>query len=174
MSKAKLKSVLLGMEKKQIIEVMLELYNASKEAKGYLDFFAEPNEKEKIKEYKAIIEKEFYPGGKKEPQLRFSVCRKAISDFRKLKPSAESMADLMLFYIENACRFTHEYGDMWEQYYTSVEGNFARTLEFIVEHDLLEQFHPRIKQCLSWVDGCGWGFSDTLGDTYGEIVGPQK
>lgn len=174
MSKAKLRSLLLSLEKKQIISIVLELYSTSKEAKGYLDYFVEPNEQEKVKEYKAIIEKEFYPRGKKEPQIRFSVCRKAISDYKKLSPSAQSLADLMLFYMETACMFTYDFGDMWEQYYTSVEKNFDKTLAFIADHDLIEAFLPRIEQCLVWAEDCGWGFSDTLDDLYSRHIGSRK
>lgn len=54
-----------------------------------------------------------------------------MSDYKKLKPSPDKIADLMLFYVENACQFTNEYGDMWEQYYTSVENNFNRTMAFM-------------------------------------------
>lgn len=44
MSKSKLKSVLMSMDKSEIIKMVLELYSARKEAKEYLDFYAEPNE----------------------------------------------------------------------------------------------------------------------------------
>ena len=40
MSKSKLKSVLMSMDKSEIIKMVLELYSARKEAKEYLDFYA--------------------------------------------------------------------------------------------------------------------------------------
>ena len=43
------------MTKKDIIEMVLEMYSARKEVKEYLEFYASPNETEKLKEYKAII-----------------------------------------------------------------------------------------------------------------------
>lgn len=157
------------MEKDEIIKMVLEMYSARKEAKEYLDFYVEPNEVAKIEEYKHIIQEEFYPKSRRsEPKTRFSVCRKAVSDFKKLHPSDYMLADLMVFYMETACRFTYDYGDMWEQFYDSVEGNFKKTLEFLVANDLWEEFYPRIRQCLIWTDGCGWGFSDALNDMYYE------
>lgn len=39
----------------------------------------------------------------------------------------------MLCYVENVCQFTYDYGDMWEQYYTSVENNFEKTMAFIAK-----------------------------------------
>ena len=61
MSKASVKKLLLTMTKKDIIEMILEMYSARKEVKEYLEFYASPNETEKLEEYKAIIREEFYP-----------------------------------------------------------------------------------------------------------------
>ena len=97
----------MSMDKSEIIKMVLELYSARKEAKEYLDFYAEPNEGQKLEEYKHIIREEFYPSRNREPKTRFSVCRKALSDFKKLKPSEDSVAELMVFYMENACQFTY-------------------------------------------------------------------
>ena len=161
--------MLKAMPKEEIISMVLEMYDARKEAKEYLEFFANPDEDGKLEEYKKIIIEEFYPEKiTKEPKTRFSVCRKAVTDYKKLKPSADKLADLMLCYVENACQFTYDYGDMWEQYYTSVENNFDKTIDFIAKNDLLERFEPRLKQCVKWASPCGWGFGDTIADIYYE------
>ena len=133
----------MSMDKSEIIKMVLELYSARKEAKEYLDFYAEPNEGQKLEEYK--------------------------SDFKKLKPSEDSVAELMVFYMENACQFTYDYGDMWEQFYDSVESNFDKTLRHIVLYDLWDKYDSRIKQCLRWASPCGWGFPDALNDMYEEM-----
>ncbi len=165
MSKVQLKKHLAQLTKEQVIEVILELYDARKEAKEYLDFYLNPNDDAKLEEYKKIIYNEFFPN-RGEPKCRFSVCRKAISDFKKLKPSPFCIADLMLFYIETGVSMTVEYGDMWEQYYTALENNFAKTMEFISKTGYLEALSPRIEKMLHDSEQCGWGFSDTLYDFY--------
>ena len=40
----------MSMDKSEIIKMVLELYSARKEAKEYLDFYAEPNEGQKLEE----------------------------------------------------------------------------------------------------------------------------
>lgn len=163
MSKAKVKAFLQGMDKSEIIKVVLELYSARKEAKEYLDFLVDPNEEAKLEEYKHIIKEEFYPDNpRREPKTRFSVCRKAISDFKKLGASPQNIAELMVFYMENACEFTYEFGDMWEQYYDSVETNFQKTCQYLVANGLFEQFEKRLEQCVKWSSACGWGFGDSI------------
>ena len=154
MSKAKLKKLLSTLTKEEIIDTILELYDARKEAKEYLDFYLNPNEEAKLEEYKQIIYNEFYPKRGK-PKTRFSVCKKAISEFTKLKPHPSSIADLMLFFIETGVHYTVEYGDMWEQYYTTLENNFAKTLKFMHKNGYIKDFQPRIEQMLKDSEDCG-------------------
>lgn len=165
MTKAQLKKHLQKLPKEQVIEVILELYEARKEAKEYLDFYTNPNEDAKLEEYKQIIFNEFYPK-RGEPKCRFSVCKKAISDFTKLKPSPSCIADLMLFYIETGVNFTTDFGDMWEQYYITMENNFAKAMDYINKVGYLEDLRPRIEKMLKISEDCGWGFPDTLYDLY--------
>ncbi|WP_341459999.1 DUF6155 family protein [Parabacteroides goldsteinii] len=167
MSKAQLKKHLSALNKEQIIEVMLELYDARKEAKEYLEFYLNPNEDEKLEEYKRIIRDEFFPR-RGEPKCRFNICRKAISDFKKLKPHPACLADLMLYYIETGCEMTSMYGDMWEQYYTTLETNFAKAMELIAQLGYTKQFSKRIERMLKSIEDCGWGFPDALYDIYYE------
>ena len=165
MSKAQLKRHLTKLTKEQVIDMVLELFDARKEAKEYLEFYINPNDDAKLEEYKKIIYNEFYPN-RGEPKCRFSICRKAISDFKKLKPFPSCLADLMLFYIETGVNFTVEYGDMWEQYYTALENNFDKAMEFIYKNGYLEELRPRIEKMLKTSEECGWGFPDTLYDFY--------
>ena len=168
MSKSSIKKLLQSMKKDEIIEMVLELYSARKEAKEYLEFYACPNEKGKLEEYKNIIKGEFYPKSRREPKTRFSVCRKAVADFKKLKPSADSLAELMVSYMEWATKFTYDCGDLWEQYYDSVESNFDKTVKFVVTNGLWEKYDQRLRQCVRWSSGCGWGFADAIADMYEE------
>lgn len=47
-----------------------------------------------------------------------------------------------------AIEFTFDFGDMWKQYYESVEGNFAKTVEFIAKNSLWEKYDKRLQQCV--------------------------
>ncbi len=112
MSKAKLRRFLSAHTKEQVIDIMLELYDAKKEAKEYLEFYLSPNYDAELEKCKKLIRNEFFPtrGCLKDPS--FAKCRKVISDFRKLKPDPKDVADLMLFYIEQGCQFTIMFGDI--------------------------------------------------------------
>ena len=61
MSKAKLKKYLQTLSKEQVIEVMLELYDARKEAKDYLEFYLTPDSNAELEKCKKAIRQEFFP-----------------------------------------------------------------------------------------------------------------
>jgi len=169
MSKAALKKHLLSLTNGQMIETVLEMYENIKPAKEYLEYFMNPNEQEMFEKYKAIIVKEFYPTGKyTEPKTRFSVAKKAIADFRALKPSPELLGDLMLTLPEMACKLTFDYGDMSEQYYESASTNFEKALSFLKKYQLLPDFKLRCKGCVKNAKWCGYGFEDEITSLFDE------
>jgi hypothetical protein len=168
MSKSALKKELQKQTKEQLIEQVLDLYDNNKAVKEFYEFYLNPlNEKELFEKYKAIIIHEFYPKGKySDPKMRFSVCKKAIADFRALKPSTELLAELMFVFAETICEFTYQFGDMWEQYYISAANNYEAALKFLKKNNLLENFKLRAEQCLKWANECGWGFGDDIDAVY--------
>lgn len=167
MSKLQLKKLLATMDKSDIISLVLEMYDTRKEIKEYLDYYVNPNEKELFEKAKQVIENEYFPT-KGYPKERLSVAKKAISDFSKLKPSPELEAELLIFLVECGCRFTNEYGDMSEAFYTSMEKNFERALKFMQKHKLLERFRPNVEKCVTWASPCGYGFADAIDDLFCE------
>ena len=72
----------------------------------------------------------------------------------------------MLFYIEQGCEYTVTFGDMWDQYYTTLENNFDKAMKFIFMNGLLAKYYERIEKLLDNANNCGWGFYDTLSEIY--------
>ena len=151
MSKVKLKKYLLSLTKEQITDIVLELYDARKGAKDYLEFYLAPDCNAELEKCKKAIQNEFFP-------------TRGFSE----KPEPTFVADLMLFYIEQGCEYTLEFGDMWEQFYTTLEGNFDKAMRFIFLNGLLTNYYERIEKLIDSVSDCGWGFYDTLQDIYSE------
>lgn len=71
MSKAKLKKHLLSLTKEQITDIVLELYDARKEAKDYLEFYLAPDCNAELEKSKKAIRNEFFPtrGFSEKPSL---------------------------------------------------------------------------------------------------------
>ena len=88
MSKAKLKKHLLSLTKEQITDIVLELYDARKEAKDYLEFYLAPDCNAELEKSKKAIRNEFFP--------KAVICQMSKSHFRFSK--AKTGAD-------HCCRF---------------------------------------------------------------------
>jgi Family of unknown function (DUF6155) len=163
MSKPTLKKELSKLSKEKLIAHILDLYDKNSSVKEFYKFYLNPtNEKELAKKYKKIIRKEFNVENPMKSTEKFSVAKRAISDFKNLQPSPEYLADVMLYLPESACELTALYGDFSEQFYNSAYNNFKTVLEFLAKHELLEQFRPRTEQCVTWASNCGYGFADEM------------
>ncbi|WP_374460331.1 DUF6155 family protein [Chryseobacterium taeanense] len=163
MSKAALKKELQKLKKEQIIEHILDLYEKNKAVKEFYQFYLNPtNEKELAEKYKRLIRKEFNVENPMRSTEKFSVAKRAISDFKNLQPSPEYLADVMLYLPESACELTALYGDFSEQFYNGAFNNFKTALEFLKKNNLLQSFKPRTKQCVKWSEHCGYGFADDM------------
>lgn len=162
-----LKSELKRKDKEVLIKHISELYKKYKSVKEYFDFYVNPNENEMLEKYKEKVREGFYP--KRGWNLKLSISRKAINDFKKLGTSQENIADLMLYYVECGVEFTIEYGDIDENFYTSVENTYVRALELMEKESILEKFKDRCEKIVNDTSGIGWGFHDYLGDVYYEF-----
>jgi len=122
-----------------------------------------PNDNAKLEEYKAIIKQEFYPK-RGYGKMRFSVCSKAVKDFKALDPSA----DLMLCIPEYAAEIANDWGDMQETFYDSACNNFKAAMKYIQKNQLLSQFENRIQGIMKNCESSGYGFPDIMYQIYEE------
>lgn len=159
-----LKKYLSQFSKEQLILQILELNKKYKDVRSYYKFSLNPDltaEREKLKN--AVYEC-FFP--KRGYKLRLKEARKIISDFKKLEPDVESLADVMMHYVESGVEFTDEYGDIGEPFYNSVASMFGNTAKLIKENGLKETFIVRAKKIMDDTSNIGWGFHDELSDIY--------
>jgi hypothetical protein len=163
-----LKSYLQQVSKEQLADDITELFTKFEPVRDYYQTKLLPeNNSQIIEKYKAIIRNEFFPArgfGK----ARLLVARKAVSEYKKICRTNASLADLMLFYVEQGVRFTDAYGDIDEPFYNSMESMFKKAVEFIVTHKLQDVFEDRCRRIVSDTSGMGWGFHDQLSDIYNE------
>ena len=159
-----LKKYLSQFTKEQLVGQILELHKKYKDVKAYYEFSINPDLTSKRMNVKEGVLECFFP--KRGYKLRLKDARKVISDFKKLEPDAESMADVMLYYVECGVRFTNDFGDIDEPFYNSIAGMFNNTAKFIQENGLSEIFLTRAEKIMKDTNDIGWGFHDDLSDIY--------
>lgn len=147
----------------QLLQVLLKLYDEEPAAKAYLDPMVETDSDVRLKEFVAIIENEFFPEVGN-ATCSFVVCRKAIGDYKKLNPSPESMAELLVTLVENMCRYTDHKIACRKNYKISLESNYAAAMLHLVKHNLVSQYQDRmVKSALLCTSFGPWVINALLG-----------
>lgn len=94
MSKAALNKTLKQMDNDDLRELILQVYDARKEAKEYLEFFLDPNIMKKREEATKVINKELDRYSKRKFACRISRIKKALKLFATYGPEDQMLVDL--------------------------------------------------------------------------------
>lgn len=161
-----LKRYLKHVSREQLADEISDLFTKFESVRDYYHTKLLPEgETTVIEKYKDIIKNEFFPArgfGK----ARLSVAKKAVSNYKIVCRTKTSLADIMLYYVENGVEYTSTYGDIDEAFYYSLESMYKRAVELIVENELQEGFQERCQEIVDSAANIGWGFYDALGDMY--------
>lgn len=148
MSKRDLKKYIQELDKSQLEEQIIELYEKFTVVKTYYDFVFNPNEKNLIKDCKIKVSNEYFPaspsGKSRRPKMRRSVAQKYIKHFILLGVDSYLIADVMLFSIEIAQTFASEKPVKLESFYKSVLSSFEQAVRFMIASGILEDFRSRL------------------------------
>ena len=106
MSKAQIKKALKDLSREELIEVILELYSARKEAREYLEFWADPDIDKVLDKTKTDIVKIFFTSPERARKKPATTALKAlISDFKSFGPGPEMLCDIYLTVLEQISRW---------------------------------------------------------------------
>lgn len=148
MSKRDLKKYLTELNKQQLEEQILELYEKFPAVKTYYDFVFNPKEDTLLKECKIKISNEYFPqktsGKPRRPKMRRSVAQKYIKHFMVLGVDPFVIGDVMLYAIEIAQTFSAERSVYQETFYKSMLTSFEQAVKFMISNGILEEFKSRI------------------------------
>jgi len=89
--------------------------------------------------------------------IRFSVGKKAISDYFKATKDRIGQLELMIYYVEIGNQFIIDFGDIDEPFYSSLESMFNRILSNIENQPttIQKQYLPRIENIVYSVRNTG-------------------
>lgn len=161
------KSVLAQKDDKELLKLIQQLYSFSTDNKRFIN--TKYGLTNPIEPYKEIICTYIDPdpmSGCAEP-ISLSKGRKAISEYRKAVGDTKGLLDLMIYYVECGTNQTLVYGDMWEEFYDSMESMYAKAINLLKKSDpsLSVLFLPRLRDIVDKTKGMGWGYHDGLMDT---------
>lgn len=148
MSKRDLKKYLSELNKEQLEEQILALYEKFSPVKVYYNFVFNPKEETLLQECKLKISNEYFPiknsGRRCKPKMRRSVAQKYIKHFILLGVDPFVIADVMLYNIEIAQAYSSENLIKQELFYKSMFNSFEQVISFLISNVILTEFKPRI------------------------------
>jgi hypothetical protein len=163
------KTELKKLEKSELVSLLCDMADLRKENLEWLNLKLEANEgmENAVAYFKGKIKACIING----PMSDLRGARKLISNFKKLSKDKKEVIELMLFYVETGTRLGEEYGDLYSNFYTSMENMFHEIIELLKEPQnasLKEDVKPR----LNWIvehAAEGWGHRDILEDYLEEL-----
>ena len=162
---------LVAWEKSALLALVKELYDAAAENRDFIEARCLPEDGGAILEkYRRKIVEQFFPA-RGEGKLKLGEARKAIRDFRKATRDVPGTAELLMAYVENGTRFTQEYGDIDERFYSSVESALDELAVLLrgPAREMYPQFRERLAKVEQMTDGIGWGFHDFIAELVGRL-----
>ena len=154
-----------GFDHAGLLGLVQDLYAASKDNQAFLHArFAVAEDA--LKPYKATIRRWLWPEVFKKQDTSVSAAKKAIADYRKAVGRPVELAELMVFYCEQAAGFSNAVGLQDEGYFNALVRMFEQALKqanalAVEERDELAVRLDDVRRTCS---NFGYGVSDDMGD----------
>ena len=166
--------------KPALLALVKDLYDTAAENRDFIQARcqAEAGGGEVLEKYRRKIVEQFFPA-RGEGKLKLGKARKAIRDYRKATGNLPGAVELLMTYVESGVKFTHEYGDIDERFYSSVESALDELAALLrgEAREIYPKFCDRLASVEQMTDGIGWGFHDFVADVVGrleeELGGPE-
>lgn len=165
---------LAAWEKPALLTLLKDLYETAGRNRDFVHARCQAGKRgdEALEKYRGKIVEQFFPA-RGDGKLKLGEARKAIRDYRKAAGNIPGTAELLMTFVENGTRFTHEYGDMDERFYDSVESALDELAALLrgEAREMYPQFRDRLARVEQLTDGIGWGFHDFVRDVVGQLEG---
>lgn len=143
MSKTRLKKELQNLAAPRLRDLIVELYDARKEAREYLDFFVDPDIDKMRTRYRAAVIKEMSRVVRRHARPRMTRIRKLLKDFASFNAGDEYLGELMVLVAVMGCRVAGG-SRLKDATQKALVKHVGETLAFIDAHELTERHLPRI------------------------------
>lgn len=156
MSKRDLKKYLNELNKEQLEEQIITLYDKFPAVKTFYDFVFKPNERQLLQDFKLKVSNEYFPVKSKKAKARRSVSQKMIKHFISLGVDPFVITDAMLYSIEIAQTYSSERVINQELFFKSMLNSFQQAVRFMIENGILFEFKNRVEAIRMEADNQEW------------------
>ena len=160
---ADVKAFLLTFDRAGLQELVRDLYAASKDNQAFLHarFRLGPDQ---LSPYKATISRWINPDLMKGEPVSISRAKRAIADYEKAIGRPEGMAELAIFYCEEAFSFVESCSFESEKYFIALIRMYDRSVNCVLSLPLAERhaYVERLGKLRSRAKHVGWGVEDAI------------
>lgn len=159
------KKQLADFDRAGLLKLVQDLYGASKDNQSFLHARFGLGD-DVLKPYKATLERWLWPAWDKPTSV--AKAKKAIADYKKACGQPEGLAELTVYYCEQAAGFSKDIGLQDEGYFDALVRMFEQALKAIA--GLPEAQRPALLQRLDAVRQISHDFSYGVGDEMDELL----
>lgn len=150
MSKAQVRKAIKDFDAEQLRDLILDLYDKSKDSKEVLDFFANPDLEKKMEKLKEKLRKEATRFSRHAFRPRLPKLRAPIKHFQKLfEPGAEAVGELMFYVVETMLELCNNSRNA-ESFYVTLGKFSSESFDFLIANGLMDDYKPRLRK----ITGC--------------------
>jgi len=163
------KSKLADFDRAALLGLLQDLYAANKDNKTFLHTRLSLGE-DVLTPYKITIDRWLWPDVFKHQIASVAKAKKAIADYKKAIGQAEGLAELMVFYCEQASGFSNDIGLQDEGYFDALVLMFEQALKTIsnLSEGQRQPLWERLRVVHRICQNFGYGVSDVMGDLLAE------
>ncbi len=157
------KSVLVGLDHKKLVELAGDLYRLTKENRDFFHARFGVGQ-DQLLPYKKTIEECMYPNVYRDKPIQISKAKRSVSSYSKAVADPVGEAELMTFFVECGNSFTVEYGDIDEDFYNALNLMYKRAIAKVLSlpAEQRDEFRDRLEEIMTSSSGIGWGYHDEL------------
>ena len=165
------KAKLANFDRAGLLVLVQDLYASSKDAQNFLHTRLLLGE-DVLKPYKATIDRWLWPDVFKNQDSSVANAKKAISDYKKAIGHPTGIAELSLFYCEEAVGLLSWCGMDDESYYAALVRMFDQAVTAICGLPEAEraQLLERLEHLRSKAGRLGWGLKDAFDESWFSVV----
>ena len=151
-----IKAKLTDFDRASLLSLVQDMYAVSKDNQNFLH--TRFGVGDVLGPYKATIERWLRPDVFKNQDYSVAKAKKPISDFKKASGRPEGLAELMVFYCEQASGFSDDVGLDDDSYYDSLVRMFeqAVTVAMALADAQRDPLVDRLEDIRAWGQGMGW------------------
>jgi hypothetical protein len=161
------RAALLTFDRAGLQGLVQDLYAASKDNQASLHARLGLGH-DQLKPYKSIISRWINPDATRDQPISVSKAKKAITDYKKAIGRPDGLAELSLYYCEEAFSFLESCGMEDEGYFLALIRMYAQALDLVSKLPATERhaYVERLDKLRSRARHVGWGVQEELNDLW--------